>query len=185
MKTVEAVPALEFLRVTRVLFEKYKQMGDNTFAQLTEEEWHIQPHAQDNSIAILVQHISGNLLSRFTDFLTTDGEKQDRKRDMEFEEQNLSSRQLMAAWEEAFALVGKSLADLQEGDLSRIVFIRSEPHSVPEALLRSLTHISYHIGQLVYVAKSLKGDDWQTLSIPKGQSEAFNQAMQEQMEKEE
>lgn len=185
MKTVEAVPALEFLRVTRELFEKYKQMGNNTFAQLTAEEWHAQPHSQDNSIAILVQHIAGNLRSRFTDFLTTDGEKQDRKRDAEFEEQNLNGQQLEAAWEEAFGLVKQSISEIQEGDLSRIVFIRSEPHSVPEALLRSLAHISYHVGQIVYIAKSLKGDAWQTLSIPKGQSEAFNKAMQEQMEKEE
>lgn len=177
MKTFEVSPAKEFVRVTIISFQKYKQLADNTFTQLSEEDWHICPNQESNSIAMLVQHISGNLHSRFTDFLLSDGEKKERDRDAEFEDKMLSSAALIQQWESAFNVLFTSLAELEESDLSRIVFIRHEPHSVPEALLRALAHISYHIGQILYLGKLLKNEQWKNLSIEKGQSQAFNKKM--------
>lgn len=177
MKTFEVSPAKEFVRVTIVTFQKYKQLADSTFAQLSEEDWHTCPNQESNSMAMLVQHISGNLASRFTDFLLSDGEKKERNRDAEFEDTALTSAELIQMWNQAYETLFSSLLELEESDLSRIVFIRNEPHSVPEALLRALAHISYHIGQILYVGKLLKNEQWKNLSIEKGQSQAFNKKM--------
>lgn len=177
MKTFEASPAKEFMRVTLASFQKYKQLGDNTFEQLSEEDWYAYPNDESNSIAILVQHISGNLKSRFTDFLIEDGEKKERNRDAEFEHHTYTGAELKAQWEAGFDILFQTLNELQEGDLSRIVFIRHEPLSVPEALIRALSHISYHIGQIVFLGKQIKDTKWKNLSIERGQSTAYNKKM--------
>ncbi len=174
MKTFEIVPANEFLRSINEMFMKYKATAEKTFAQLDTPDFYFHTAGESNSIAIIIQHISGNLKSRFTDFLTSDGEKSDRCRDKEFEEVLLSKEELLRQWEDGFMVLHKELSELNEGDFSRIILIRNEPHSVPEALVRSLAHISYHIGQIVYIAKCIKGEEWKTLSIPKGKSEEFN-----------
>lgn len=167
----------EYLRSIKVTFKKYKAMGDKTFEQLGEKDFHFSPDKDSNSIAVVIQHISGNLLSRFTDFLTSDGEKPSRNRDMEFEEQQLSKVKLIDRWNKAWNVLFGSINNLKTDDLLKTILIRNEAHSVIEALNRSLTHTSYHIGQIVYLAKQIKKDSWSTLSIPKGKSEEFNKNM--------
>ncbi len=130
-----------------------------------------------NSIAVIIQHISGNLMSRFTDFLTSDGEKPTRNRDMEFEEQQLSQTELIKRWNNSWQLLLDTLNSLKNEDLLKTIYIRKEAHSVIEALNRSLTHIAYHVGQIVLLAKHIKKGSWKTLSIPKKKSEEFNRVM--------
>ncbi|MFN0200637.1 MAG: DUF1572 family protein [Bacteroidia bacterium] len=185
MKTVEAAPAKEFLRVIIDNFTRYKMLGDKTFAQLDADAFHFQFNEESNSIATLIQHVSGNLVSRFTDFLTSDGEKENRNRDKEFETHDYSAEELLEIWEKGFEVLMASLYDLTETDMTRIVFIRSEPHTVIEALLRSIAHISYHVGQIVQLGKCVKNKAWETLSIAKGESEIFNQKMKEMQDIEE
>ncbi|MBX7241685.1 MAG: DUF1572 domain-containing protein [Bacteroidia bacterium] len=174
MKTFEIAPANEFVRTVKDTFQRYKAMGNNTFAQLDTPDFHFSPDKESNSIAVLIQHIHGNLCSRFSDFLTSDGEKPERERDKEFEETEMTKEELQVLWDEGFRVLEEALSELTEGDLSSIVFIRNEPHSVPEALVRSLAHIAYHVGQIVYLAKCIKGQEWNTLSIPKGKSKEYN-----------
>lgn len=166
--------AEEYLRDIKVSFEKYKSMGDKTFEQLNEEDFHLRIDDSSNSIAIIIQHIGGNLISRFTDFLTSDGEKPTRFRDTEFEEQSLSKTELLKKWNDGWNILLSTLVNLNASDLLKIVYIRKQPHTVIEALNRSLTHISYHVGQIVFMAKHIKKNDWKTLSIPKGKSEEYN-----------
>ena len=173
MKTFEIAPANEFLRSIKETFLRYKTLGENTFAQLDEEDYYRTFGIETNTIAVLVRHIGGNLVSRFTDFLTSDGEKPERDRDKEFEMERLGKQALLEYWNHGFEILENTLHELDESDLSRIVFIRNEPHSVPEALIRSLGHISYHIGQIVYIGKMSAGE-WRSLSIPKGESGTFN-----------
>ena len=170
-------PNEEYLRSITAAFEKYKVMGDNTFEQLEEKDFHFLPDEGSNSIAVIVQHISGNLTSRFTDFLTSDGEKATRNRDMEFEEQKLSKSELIEGWNSSWKILLESLNNLKNEDLLKTIYIRKEAHSVIEALNRSLTHTVYHIGQIVYLAKHIKKDSWKTLSVPKGKSKEFNKSM--------
>ena len=148
-------------------FGKYKAMGDKTFVQLSEDDFHFFLDEDSNSISLIVQHISGNLISRFTDFLTADGEKPNRDRDSEFEEQNLSKTELIERWSSAWKILMDTVINLNDEDLLKTVYIRKEPLLVMEALNRSLTHTAYHIGQIVFLAKHLKKNDWKTLSIPK------------------
>ncbi|MGA9224984.1 MAG: DUF1572 family protein, partial [Mesobacillus sp.] len=129
---------------------------------------------------VLVRHMSGNLKSRFNDFLTSDGEKPDRNRDGEFEGAYESKTQLLDAWNSGWEVLFHTLAGLKEEDLTKTVLIRSEPHSVMEAIQRQIVHQSSHSGQIVYIAKMIKDKDWTTLSIPRGKSEKFNQQMDEQ-----
>lgn len=164
----------EYLRSIKITFEKYKAMGDKTFAQLEEIDFHYTIDEDSNSIAVIIQHLNGNLISRFTDFLTSDGEKSTRNRDMEFEEQQLSKMELIEAWNNSWKILLNTLNNLTNEDLLKTIFIRKEALSVVEALNRSLTHAVYHIGQIVYIAKHIKKDSWKTLSIPKGKSEEFN-----------
>lgn len=187
MKTIEASPAKEFLRAVKVDFHKYKNLGDKTFLQLAEADFYATPYSDGNSIAVLIQHISGNLISRFSDFLTSDGEKENRDRDAEFIPQNYTKSELLSIWDKGYAVLFQNLDELSESDLSAIIYIRHEPLSVPEALMRSMGHISYHIGQIVFLAKYIKQNQWQTLSIEKGKSQAYNQQMMaksEQVEEE-
>jgi uncharacterized damage-inducible protein DinB len=167
----------EYLRSVKISFEKYKAMCEKTFEQLDENNFHFTIDENTNSIAVIMQHISGNIISRFTDFLTSDGEKPNRNRDSEFEEQNLNKIQLMEKWNNSWYLLLNTLENLSDEDLLKTVYIRNEALSVIESLNRSLTHLIYHIGQIVFLAKYIKKDNWKTLSIPKGKSEEFNKKM--------
>lgn len=157
----------EYLASIKTNFEKYKVMGDKTFEQLEEKDFHYSLDEESNTIAVIIQHVSGNLLSRFSDFLTSDGEKPTRNRDMEFEEQQLSQKELIEKWNYSWKVLLDAVGNLAGEDLLKSIYIRNEPHSVMEALNRSLTHTAYHIGQIVYLAKHIKKNSWKTLSIPK------------------
>jgi len=158
------------------LFRYYKKLGDGALAQLSEHQLHHQPDPEANSIATIVKHLHGNMLSRWTDFLSTDGEKPWRDRDGEFEDTLSGRAEVLQAWEDGWAVVFRALVGLKPADLERIVYIRNEGHTVLEAIHRQLGHYAYHVGQLVYWAKHLCGSQWQSLSVPKGGSEAFNAA---------
>lgn len=157
----------------------YKELGDKTFVQLTDADFHYQPNDESNSIAIIIQHMAGNMLSRFTDFLTSDGEKDWRNRDSEFEIHQYNKQQLIDLWEKGWACYLDIVKSLTEEDLQKTIYIRNEPLFVIDALNRQLAHYPYHVGQIIYVAKILKNTDWQTLSIAKKQSQQFNNAMQQ------
>jgi len=161
-------------------FHRYKRLGDKAVAQVAAEALTRKPAGEGNSVATLVWHVSGNLRSRFTDFLTTDGEKPWRDRDSEFVARAVTPAEVLAKWEEGWAVVTATLAGLRDEDLARAVTIRSESLSVLDALHRSLGHTSYHVGQIVFLSRLLCGNDWQWLSIPPGQSEAFNRKMKGQ-----
>ena len=164
--------------VKRALY--YKQLGDQTFAQLAEAEFHFQPGPESNSIAVIIRHLHGNMLSRFTNFLTEDGEKEWRHRDHEFEETPLSKEQLIQLWDEGWTCFLTAVQALTEADLLSPITIRQEPLTVIDALNRQLAHYPYHVGQIVYLARLQKGDAWQSLSIPKGQSHQYHEQMKEQ-----
>lgn len=156
-------------------FRGYKRLADTSFAQLDDRGFFYLPDPESNSIAIVVKHIAGNLRSRWTDFLTSDGEKPDRDRDQEFVLTPADTRpDLMRRWDASFETVFATLRGLQPEDVSRTVYIRSEPHTVLQAMLRSVTHVAHHIGQIVFLAKHLRSSEWQTLSIPRGKSAEFN-----------
>ena len=156
-----------YLQVAIKSFRGLKKLGEKTFAQLVAEDYFWKPNEEANSIAILMQHLSGNMLSRWTDFLTTDGEKPNRNRDSEFEDSLKDKEGLMAAWEKGWSCLFAALDQLSEEDLLKTVYIRSEPHSVIQAIERQVSHYSVHLGQIVLLAKLRKGEQWQTLSIPK------------------
>jgi hypothetical protein len=162
-----------FLQLATERFEQLRDLGSKTLDQVNDEQAHWSPDIESNSMAVIVQHLHGNMLSRFTDFLTTDGEKPNRHRDEEFIEKQLSLPELTAKWNEGWECVFHALKSLKEEDLNREVFIRGESHSVIEAILRQISHYAYHVGQIVYVGKQLKGSEWETLSIPRGQSEEY------------
>lgn len=155
-------------------FKYYKMLGEKAMEQLQEEQLFRQYNQESNSIAILVNHITGNMLSRFTDFLTTDGEKPWRNRDAEFTNPFNSKEELMNRWNEGWECLLKTLEQLSDADLERIVYIRNDGHTVIEAINRQLAHYPYHIGQMVFVAKMLKNGDWQTLSIARNKSTDYN-----------
>lgn len=155
----------------------YKNLGEQTFAQLDELDFHYQPNEESNSIAMIIQHIAGNMLSRFTNFLTEDGEKEWRKRDAEFEEQHLSKDALLKLWQKGWDCYLGSVQSLTEDDLEKTITIRSEQHTVTDALNRQLAHYPYHVGQIVYLGRIIKSKAWKNLSIPKGQSQQFNDKM--------
>lgn len=155
----------------------YKELGDKTFEQLADADFHIQPNAESNSIAIIIQHLAGNMLSRFSNFLTEDGEKEWRNRDTEFNEQQLTKEQLLNKWNEGWDCFLSTVKSLTEDDLQITITIRSEPLSVIDALNRQLAHYPYHVGQIVYIGRMIKADQWKSLSIPKGKSDEFNSQM--------
>jgi Protein of unknown function (DUF1572) len=155
----------------------YKDLGDKTFAQLTDADFHFQPNEASNSIAIIIQHTAGNMLSRWTDFLTSDGEKEWRNRDTEFEVQHLSKQQLINFWDKGWQCLLDALNALTEDDLLKTIHIRSEGLLVVDAINRQLAHYPYHVGQIIYVAKIITNSNWQNLSIAKGNSSQFNQQM--------
>lgn len=162
------------LEELRTSFRAQKRLGDRALAQLEAADVHLRLDPGSNSIAVIVKHLNGNLKSRFSDFLTSDGEKPERRRDEEFEEDTASLAQVSGWWEEAWEVALAALDGLKVGDLARSVTVRGEPHSVPEALLRNLTHTAQHVGQIVLLAKHARGERWQTLSIPRAGTAAFN-----------
>ncbi len=149
-------------------------LGEKAMEQLQEEQLFWQYNEESNSIVVLVNHITGNMLSRFTDFLTTDGEKSWRNRDAEFTNQFSSKEELMNRWNEGWECLLKTLEQLSDTDLERVVYIRNDGHTVVEAINRQLAHYPYHIGQMVFIAKMLKNEDWQTLSIARNKSTDYN-----------
>ena len=165
---------LNYLENIKTLFRYYKSLGDKAMAQINEEEIHFQFEPQSNSIATIAKHMAGNMLSRWTDFLESDGEKDWRNRETEFEDTFHSKAEVLAYWEKGWACLFQAIDPLEEKDLQRIVYIRNEGHSVIEAINRQLAHYSYHTGQLVFIAKALKSKDWESLSIPRGGSKEFN-----------
>lgn len=154
----------------------YKELGDKTFVQLNEWDFHYQPNDESNSIATIIQHLSGNMLSRWTNFLTEDGEKEWRKRDEEFDVHQYTKEQLVELWEKGWACFLDTLGGLKKKDLKKTVTIRQEELSVIDAINRQLAHYPYHIGQIIFLAKIIKNKNWQNLSIPKGNSQAYNQS---------
>lgn len=163
-----------FLESARKQFAYYKLLGDKTFAQLTDAELCWQYNADTNSVATIVKHLWGNMLSRWTDFLTTDGEKEWRRRDAEFEDDKPTREAMLARWEEGWACLFKALDGLAENDLGRIIYIRNQGHTVLEAINRQLAHYPYHVGQIVHIGKMLRGEEWQSLSVPRGKSAEYN-----------
>ena len=160
-------------------FKEYKTLGEKTFNQLREEEMHFQPNESSNSIAVIIQHLHGNMLSRWTNFLTEDGEKEWRRRDDEFEVHSFSKQQLLDQWNEGWNVLLHALESLTINDLSKTITIRSQPLNVVDAINRQLAHYSYHIGQIVYLGRWIRQGEWKSLSIPKNQSNAYNQQMQQ------
>jgi hypothetical protein len=160
-----------YLDEARRTFRGHKRLAEGALAQVSYEQLHQQMDAESNSIAIVMRHMVGNMRSRFTDFLTTDGEKPDRNRDGEFDENLKPSREeLMKAWESGWQIVFDTLASLKSDDLSKMVSVRGEPLSVLQAINRQVAHYAYHVGQILFVAKHLRGAQWTSLSIPKGKS---------------
>lgn len=165
----------EYLKVVQERFNSLKVLGDKTIQQLSNDDIHWAINESVNNVAVIVKHVSGNMISRWTDFLISDGEKTDRNRDQEFMDTLSTKNELLIAWEKGWATLFNTLSNLNAQDLLTTVYIRGESHTVLEAIERQLAHYSYHIGQLVYIGKQVKGDSWESLSIPKGQSEAYLQ----------
>jgi len=167
-----------YLDEVRRQFRGHKRLAEGAIAQLSDEELFVALDAESNSIAVIIKHLAGNMRSRFTDLLTTDGEKPDRHRDQEFEMYAGATRaEVMRWWEEGWARVFSALETLKPEDLMRTVTIRGEPHSVLQALNRQVAHYAYHVGQIVFLAKHFRSTEWKSLSIPRGKSEEFNAQM--------
>lgn len=167
-----------FLKDIIKRFNNYKKLGDKTFEQLKDEDFFFMPSPDSNSIAIIIQHMYGNMLSRWTNFLTEDGEKVWRKRDAEFESMDASKADLISFWEEGWKCLLQTLQSLKEEDVMKTIHIRSEPLFVYDAILRQLAHYAYHVGQIITIARMIKDKDWKSLSIPKGNSQEYNDKMQ-------
>src|SRR5487761_15121 len=159
------------------LFHYYKKLGERAMAQCPDEALFTSLDSESNSIAIIVKHIAGNMRSRWRDFLTTDGEKPDRQRDTEFETPPATREALLNLWEQGWICVFAALEPLSDADLGRTVTIRGEAHSVMQAINRQIAHYALHIGQIVFLAKHLQASNWRSLSVPRGQSGAFNEKM--------
>ena len=173
--------AAAYLDEARRSFRGYKRLGENSLAQLQEDEFFYAPDSESNCAAVIVKHMSGNMRSRFTDFLTSDGEKPDRNRDQEFELGPTPSRdEVMRWWEDGWKIVFDTVAALKPEDLGRTVTIRGEPHTVLQALSRAVAHYAYHVGQLAFLGKHIRQGEWKSLSIPRGKSAEYNQLPPEQ-----
>src|SRR5437773_1263947 len=166
----------EFLGTLIARVKYYKQLGEKTFEQLEEKDFHWQPSSESNSIAVIIQHLTGNMLSRWTNFLTEDGEKEWRLRDDEFEVHHYSKQQLVETWDKGWKCFLDTLGSLTADDLLKTIYIRKEPMTAIDAIHRQLAHYPYHIGQIVYIGRMIKNENWKSLSIPKGKSNEYNQA---------
>jgi hypothetical protein len=156
------------------IFRQYKSLAERALEQVSDEQLTGTLDAESNSIAIIVKHMAGNMRSRWTDFLTTDGEKPDRHRDSEFEAPPSTRAELMETWESGWRLLFLALEALKESDLTHTVYIRAEPHSVMQAINRQIAHYACHVGQIVFLAKHFQSGQWKSLSIPRGKSKDFN-----------
>lgn len=165
-----------YLESVKKQFLYYKMLGEKAMEQLEAEQLFVAVNEDTNSIAVIVKHLSGNMLSRWTDFLTTDGEKETRNRDGEFENDLATKEDVLKVWNEGWNCLLGALDNLQPEQLSDIIYIRNEGHTVIEAINRQLAHYPYHIGQIVFYAKQLKKSDWNSLSIPKNKSNTYNNA---------
>jgi Protein of unknown function (DUF1572) len=164
----------EYLASVIKQFEYYKMLGDKTFVQLPEDALFWQYNVESNSIATIIKHLHGNMLSRWTDFLTTDGEKEWRKRDDEFEMGDTSEEHILKLWQKGWQCLFNALNTLTPDDLDKIIYIRNMGHTVMEAINRQLAHYPYHIGQIVFIGKMICGAEWDSLSIPRGKSNDYN-----------
>jgi len=173
MNTIASV----FLQTAIKRLSYYKDLGDKTFAQLQEADFYYQPNEASNSIAVIIQHVSGNMLSRWTNFLTEDGEKEWRNRDAEFETHVYTKEELLQTWQKGWQCVFDAWSALEEADLLKTIYIRTEGLSVIDAINRQLAHYPYHVGQIVYLGREIKNNQWQNLSIPKGGSTVYNQQL--------
>jgi hypothetical protein len=163
-----------YLQDSLGVFHYHKKLAERAMAQCPDDALFTSLDAESNSIAIIVKHMSGNMRSRWTDFLTSDGEKPDRNRDTEFEAPPATRTELLEMWERGWKLLFDALEPLSDADLASTITIRTEPHSVTQAINRQVAHYSYHVGQIVYLARHFAGDKWQTLTIPKRKSAEFN-----------
>jgi uncharacterized damage-inducible protein DinB len=164
-----------YLRDSLTLFRYYKKLAERAMEQVTDEQLSAVMDGEMNSIAIIIKHMAGNMRSRWTDFLISDGEKPDRNRDTEFENPPATRAALKSLWEDGWASVFTALEPLSDADLNRTVTIRGEAHSVMQAINRQIAHYAYHCGQIVFLAKHLQARQWKSLSVPRGKSEVFNQ----------
>lgn len=164
-----------FLQSTQQQFQYYKTLGERTITQLSDDELFWQYNSESNSIAIIVKHLWGNMLSRWTDFLTTDGEKEWRQREAEFDPDIKDRQELLEKWEAGWQCLFTALESINEENFTTTIYIRNMGHTVVEAVNRQLAHYAYHVGQMVYLGRMMKGNEWQSLSIPRGQSSAYNQ----------
>jgi len=168
----------EFLKDSLIQLRKYKKMGEDAIAQISHKDFFKLLDKNANNIALIVKHMAGNMRSRWTDFLTSDGEKPNRNRDTEFEiYDDDSKKSLMHLWETGWKLVFDAIEPLKEDELGKTILIRGEPHTVLQAINRQLTHYAYHVGQIVFLAKHFAGAKWKSLSIPKGKSKEFEVSM--------
>ncbi|MCL7753443.1 DUF1572 family protein [Polaribacter sp. Z022] len=163
-----------YLESIRKQFEYYKILGDKTFEQITEDKLFWKANEESNSIAMIVKHLNGNMLSRWTDFLNSDGEKTWRKRDEEFDNDIKTKKELLSKWNEGWDCLFNAIIPLTENDLEKEVYIRNMGHSVVEAINRQIAHYSYHVGQIVFIGKIIQNENWNSLSIPKGESKKYN-----------
>lgn len=163
-----------YLADSLAIFRMYKSLGERAMAQVTDEQLHLALDSESNSLAVIVKHLAGNMRSRWTDFLSSDGEKPDRNRDAEFEAPPATRAELMDLWESGWRCLFTALAPLTDADLGRTVHIRNEPHSVMQAINRQVAHYAGHVGQIVFLAKHLQSSQWKSLSIPRGKSAELN-----------
>ncbi len=174
-----ALLAKHYLETVLATFKKQKILAEKAFAQLQPEQFHLALDLESNSLAVIIKHLSGNMRSRWQDFLTSDGEKPNRDRDAEFATGNETVSNLIHLWEAGWFEVFQALENLKPNDLLKTIMIRSQPHTVLQAIERQVDHYAYHVGQIVFLAKHLQSEKWQTLSVAKGKSRAFNQEMVE------
>ncbi len=168
-----------FLQSAIKKFSTQKSLGEKTFSQLEEKDLFFKPSKESNSIVVIVQHMSGNMLSRWTNFLTEDGEKPWRERDKEFEDALTTKDEVLNAWSNGWQCVFNAVKNLQPADVMRTITIRNEPLLVVDAIVRQIDHYGYHVGQIVYIGRLIKDESWQSLSIPKNKSKDFNDAMKQ------
>ena len=165
---------IHYLDSAKRQFMMYKQQGEKALLQVDDSELTWQANEDSNSIATIIKHMCGNMLSRWTDFLTTDGEKPWRQRDAEFEQEILTRETLMKMWDDGWACLFKALNSITDHDLERIIYIRNEGHTILEAINRQIAHYSYHVGQIVYITKLRSKEEWQSLTIPRNKSNEYN-----------
>lgn len=166
-----------YLQSVQFEFQRYKALGDKTIYQLSEKQLHWQFQETDNSIALIVKHVVGNMLSRWTNFLTEDGEKRWRNRESEFTNPPKSKQEIIAYWKKGWNCLFEALHSIDKSNFDSVIYIRGEAHTIIEALNRQLAHYANHVGQIVLLGKMIKGINWVSLSIPKGESNNFNEAM--------